>query len=362
MKSPNPNRFLPNPNKEYLHPTKAPFHFIFWGCLAFLDFLLLYNLDPALIILPNIALNFIFVILFFYGLVSIAFPRVSFRKSPALAFVTITFWVMIFILVKWLLFKFLLEIKIPIKIYLLEELARSFHLTILAFLYFLLISFIKERKLKIQAELEKMEIDLSFSKMVLSPHFIFNCLSSISADYYRIAREPSQRISELAQLMYYSFDKESKCTSLKEDLRQISKFIDFQRFRFADNLCLEFYLETDKFPSESFRIPRMVLLTLVENIFKHGDPQNKNHPVEIKASFDHVDALGYPVLFSFSASNHIMKGIHNSKSSGIGLEAINKILSHYFGEDYSLTTHIKDDIFTVNLLIKYYGTLQNHFD
>jgi sensor histidine kinase YesM len=362
MKSSNHNGLLPNSNRQHLQLTKLPFHLFFWGFLALFDFLLLYSLDPALIVLPNIAVNFIFVILFFYGLVSIAFPRFSFQKSPFLAILSIALWVFLFIIIKWLFFKSLIGLKIPFKIFLLEELARSFHLTILAFLYFLLISYLKERKLKILFELEKVELDLSFSKLVLSPHFIFNCLSSISADFYSIAREPSRRISELAQLMNYSLDKESKYTSIKEDLSQISKFIEFQKFRFNNELNLKFLIETGKFPTENFMIPRMVLLTLVENIFKHGDSQNSNSPIIIKAALSQDDVSISPVLFSFSTSNPINQGIQYAKSTGIGLKTINKILSHYFGHDFSLSSDINDNIFTVNLLIKYHGPIQNHAD
>lgn len=361
-KSPYRTQFEPNINRWHLFLNHPGYHFLFWTILACMDFMVIYHINQSLIRYPNIFLNLVFVVVYFYTLLFAVFPAILSLKSILLRITLFLGFLLAFVYVKYLLIGYLIGFQISFRIFFFQELARSFHMTVLAFLFFLLISLIEEKRKNLKAESDLLELELSYSKIVLSPHFVFNCLSGISADFYRIAKEPSQRLSELAQLMYYSFNKESKLMTLDEDLRQVSRFIEFQQFRFGKRLHLTFQNHVDEHTARRLTIPKMILLTLVENVFKHGDTQNPANTAYILAELNENQNSRGEYLFSFATSNLIAPKSIAVFSSKIGLNSIRKILAFHYPDCFSLESREEAGVFHLKLSITYHEDIQSNLD
>jgi hypothetical protein len=130
-----------------------------------------------------------------------------------------------------------------------------------------------------QVEDEKTELELSFLKTQIQPHFLFNTLNSI----YALALERSDltpyAIVKLSGMMrYVLLDTEMEFVSLQNEINYISNYIDLQKLRLTDNVQLE-YKATGDFAG--LLIAPMILITFVENAFKFGVNPEESSSIRI---------------------------------------------------------------------------------
>lgn len=102
----------------------------------------------------------------------------------------------------------------------------------------------------------------------VNPHYLFNSLSAISAVG---TEENSERIPmmcyQLGELFRYVSLEETAQTTLADELDHISRYIDFMKWRYEENLHSEICMEGDL---SQIPIARLSLQPLVENCFTHG--------------------------------------------------------------------------------------------
>lgn len=102
----------------------------------------------------------------------------------------------------------------------------------------------------------------------VNPHYLFNSLSAISAVG---TEENSDRIPmmcyQLGELFRYVSLEETAQTTLADEMEHISRYIDFMKWRYEENLHSEIHIEGDL---SQIPIARLSLQPLVENCFTHG--------------------------------------------------------------------------------------------
>jgi LytS/YehU family sensor histidine kinase len=86
-----------------------------------------------------------------------------------------------------------------------------------------------------------------------------------------------------------------------------------------------------------------VLITLVENAFKHGDLKSTEHPIDILLSVKQSS-------LHFYCRNKKKTG-PKDLSTGIGLDNIKKRLDLAYGENYSLNIKDESEFYTTELII-----------
>ena len=92
-------------------------------------------------------------------------------------------------------------------------------------------------------------------------------------------------------------------------------------------------------------IPPMLLMTFVENIFKHGiDKIGGNNRIRI--SLDQQDGQ-----LHFSTTNSINQHAGNVKKNGLGLKNLHQRLTILYGTRFELNTSDNGQDFTANLKI-----------
>lgn len=174
-------------------------------------------------------------------------------------------------------------------------------------------------------ELEKGKLmaELSAIKYQINPHFLFNCLSFIYTRAVGQNPEVAHAVTLLSEIMRYALGQEEDkdgLVLLSTELDHMKNVIEMNQLRFNDNLKIRFLENIDNF---SARIPPLVLITLLENAFKHGDLNDEAHPLDIK-----LEVTKGRLWFS----------IHNKKkksvkelSNGIGLVNIRQRLQLTYG-------------------------------
>lgn len=137
------------------------------------------------------------------------------------------------------------------------------------FLFAKLVKNQAEEKQKVeQLQKEKAVSELNFLKSQIHPHFLFNTLNNLYAltlDKSDKAPEVVAKLSEMLDFMLYKGNQEN--VSIQQEIDLIQNFIDLETLRYGDRLRLSFNKEVE---NEHARISPLMLLSIVENAFKHG--------------------------------------------------------------------------------------------
>ena len=112
------------------------------------------------------------------------------------------------------------------------------------------------------------ESELRSLRQQVSPHFLFNCLNTISALVGAdppAARRACERLGDLLRRTLALGDAERG--TLDEELRLIEAFLDLERLRFGERLRVTWRVEPAARPQT---LPPLLVLPLVENAVTHG--------------------------------------------------------------------------------------------
>ena len=94
----------------------------------------------------------------------------------------------------------------------------------------------------------------------------------------------------------------------------------------------------------------MILISLVENMFKHGDLQDETIPASIHCT---IDATTQTVVFVTSNKCNKSKVV---TPGGLGTGNIIKRLELLYGNNFTLAFEEQVSIYTSKLVIPYYNT------
>jgi len=186
------------------------------------------------------------------------------------------------------------------------------------------------RSMQEKNELEKslIQAETSFLKTQFNPHFIFNVLSYMYSKAATTSEELSNAIELLSEIMRYSMKDTSPTdkVSLTDELNHIENFIELNRMRFDNDMYVEFTVEGDLLTK---RIVPLILISLVENAFKHGLLNDPENPLIICLR-------AKPKEIEFLIQNKKKPQNSNSKpvSHGIGNENVRKRLELAYGKKF----------------------------
>ena len=185
-----------------------------------------------------------------------------------------------------------------------------------------------DQKIK-QAELEK-EVNiakLNALKNQINPHFLFNTLNYLYSEVYQLSENAAKATMLLSNMMRYSLNTEEVDgkANLKEEIDHIKNFIEIHRLRYNNKVEL---LLIESGNIESYIIIPQLLITFVENAFKHGQINNSEYPIRIEVA---TKVHG----FFFSCSNAIRLNEATEKG-GIGINNIKSRLNLAYPGKHSL--------------------------
>ncbi|MDB5251155.1 MAG: hypothetical protein JWP27_324 [Flaviaesturariibacter sp.] len=205
----------------------------------------------------------------------------------------------------------------------------------------------KQRKVleeqKMQLEVEKSQANLNFLKAQINPHFLHNTLNFLYAKSLPYSPELSEGILTLSDIMRYALSdanlKDGKAL-LKDEIAHVRNVIKINQLRYSNSLTVSF--DVNGVVNGSTIIP-FVLITLVENAFKHGDLKSVEQPIEI-----HLTVTGKRLQFY---CRNKKKNGPKELSTGIGLSNIRNRLDLAYGSRYMLQVKDSADIYTTELII-----------
>ena len=188
----------------------------------------------------------------------------------------------------------------------------------------------------------KIETEYAFLRAQINPHFLFNTLSLFYAKSLSLSAELSDGIVTLSQIMRYSLEKneDSKMVLLSDELEHVNNVIKINQLRFSNRLQIDTKIE-DFFPS--IQVVPLIIITIVENVLKHGDFTWAKDPAIIHL-FNSDD--GYFIhLYTYNRKKKSL----TEGSNGIGMENIKKRLNYHYGNQYELNVDNNNDFYMLKL-------------
>ena len=194
---------------------------------------------------------------------------------------------------------------------------------------------------KLNNQLLRAEKD--FLRAQINPHLLFNTLNFIKYAAKKKPESVEEAVLTLSQIIGFSLDKNNTdFLTLSSELTQVSNLIRLNQLRYENRLFLKY--RTEIADDNIFVIP-IVLLTLVENVFKHGNLSLESDPATINISTTETHLYFY-------SSNLPINGVpFNAKSDGFGLKNIASRLQSYYPEKHSFFYGLRGAMYVVNLSI-----------
>ncbi|MBL4679078.1 MAG: histidine kinase [Mucilaginibacter sp.] len=209
----------------------------------------------------------------------------------------------------------------------------------------LLVEWVHKGRERIILEKQKTEAELSALKHQINPHFLFNSLSFIYGKVIKLDKETADSVLILANIMRYALGKSDSIdgkVNIMDELEHMKNVIEINQRRHNHALNIRYEEQID---DQSMSILPLVLITLVENAFKHGDLHDPAHPLLIKV------ATGVNEFF-FDIRNKKGKGI-KELSNGVGLQNISQQLGLTYGNRFTFLIDDQGNSFNVSLKITY---------
>ncbi len=180
--------------------------------------------------------------------------------------------------------------------------------------------------------IENRENTLAVLTNQINPHFLMNTFNNLYATIALKDQESGDIILKLSNLLRYSFQVNRKpLVTIGEELEYIKNYISLEELR-LDKLSINF---NEQIPNKEIQIAPMLLITLLENAFKHGISEVTH------SAWLNIDLVVQNKTLFILIENSKPTIKTNTLISGSGLKNLEKRLSLQYPERHNL--YIEDD-------------------
>lgn len=192
----------------------------------------------------------------------------------------------------------------------------------------------KQRRRLMELEQQHLKQELEYLKYQINPHFFMNTLNNIHV-LIDIDQEKAKRsLVELSKLMRYTlYECNSQMVLLSQEIDFITQYLSLMKLRYSDKVEIVSHMPD---VTNGIQIPPLLLVTFIENAFKHGVSYQQTSFIRIALSVGDDDRV---VHFECSNSRHKLK--QGNEDGGIGMENVRKRLDLIYDRNYRLT--VEDD-------------------
>jgi LytS/YehU family sensor histidine kinase len=195
--------------------------------------------------------------------------------------------------------------------------------------------FYKNQQKFLKLNEQKKIAELTALRNQLNPHFLFNTLNNL----YALALDKSDRAPEVIErlssiLDYMLYRCKDNYVSIQKEIELIENYLSLEKVRYGERVRIDFHHQVDPYS----KIAPLLLLTFVENAFKHGVTQElKNAKIKLSLTTSNNDVL-FSIINS-KPSNAIVS--HNQVEEPLGLTNVRQQLTLLYPDSHELTINNK---------------------
>lgn len=188
---------------------------------------------------------------------------------------------------------------------------------------------------------EKRDMELQFLKSQLNPHFLFNSLNNIYSLAYQKSDKTADAILKLSEIMRYMiYESNDSWVSLSKEITYVQSYIELQKLRFKDGAAVELTLNGE---IDDQQVVPLILISFVENAFKHGVANDPKDPIRI-------NIIANQKILHFSVTNK--KNTYNKDlMGGVGLNNVERRLQLLYPDRYKLNIVNSATHYTTELML-----------
>lgn len=201
-----------------------------------------------------------------------------------------------------------------------------------------------EQQRRTQLEVQNQASELALLRSQINPHFLFNTLNNIHTLITKDSNKASDALLRLSEIMRYML-YEANCDKvmLSREVEYLKSYIELQKIRLPKDTLVELTVIGDCL---EHTISPMLLISFVENAFKHGDKRNLSIPFKFELTSEEK-------IITFKSSNPIKKtsDVTYDGEGGIGLKNVQRRLDLVYADKYNLNIDISDNSYNVKLTL-----------
>lgn len=196
-----------------------------------------------------------------------------------------------------------------------------------------------------QKNLALNKAEMKALKSQVNPHFLYNCLNSISMIASLGKNDEVIRMTNsLSRFYRYRVKTDIEQVPLSEELSQMESYLDIQRIRYRDKLSVKIEAEAD---IGNVKVLKLMLQPLVENAVIHGIEEKLGNGTVIIRAFYAGDGIKIQVLDDGNGF-----GSSTKCGEGTGLENVRQRLQYHYGSDSTLSIRREEPYTVVEIYIK----------
>jgi len=190
-------------------------------------------------------------------------------------------------------------------------------------------------------EKENLEQQLEYLKYQINPHFFMNTLNNIHALVDIDPEKAKDTILELSKMMrFVLYEGDKRGVPLNREFDFIRNYVTLMRLRYTDKVKISVDLPTE---APDKLVPPLMLITFIENAFKHGISYQHESFIDVKVGIEH-ERLRFQCRNSKADKPNQEKG-------GVGLANVKQRLHLLYDNNFTLNIQDEPDIYNVELTI-----------
>lgn len=199
-----------------------------------------------------------------------------------------------------------------------------------------------------EIENQRLSAELNFLRAQINPHFLFNTLNNLYYLAYSKSNNTTEVIARLSQMMRYMiYDTNANLVPLVKEIEYMQNYISLERLRLNNEIPIRFDIEGEP---EGVLIAPLILITFLENAFKHGVSNNNPSAwVNIRLQLEGGQCI-YTVENSKGRSATRPEAIDQNKS-GVGLQNVKRRLDLSYPGRYELKEQNGEEKYSIELKI-----------
>ena len=204
-----------------------------------------------------------------------------------------------------------------------------------------------DRKRLAELEHENLEQQLEYLRYQINPHFFMNTLNNIHALVDIDPEKAKDTILELSKMMrFVLYEGNKQGVPLSREMDFIRHYVTLMQLRYTDKVRITLDLPAEM-PDR--QIPPLILITFIENAFKHGVSYQHKSFIETRVVVE-SDELRFSCRNSKGDSRMtVATSSATPQQGGVGLANVRKRLNLLYGNAYTLVINNDADVYTVEL-------------
>lgn len=201
----------------------------------------------------------------------------------------------------------------------------------------------------LRLERDNLNLEVSFLRSQLNPHFLFNTLNNIYSLSVRNNPRAPDLIMQLSDMLRYTlYESNREEVELSKEADFLYNYVQLEKARYGKDADIQFVYDADSL--QGFKIVPLLTFPFIENSFKHGLDTTLKNPW-LKISFQVADNTLFFEIANSKGDESLFKHHKESGAGGIGIANTKKRLSLLYNNKYSLSINNNPDSHSINLNI-----------